>query len=128
MKKIASLVMAFAVMTLVSCGGGGGNTPTKTVKNYFDDIKAGKYEKAMEYYNVDESGMAQLKMLAGKHEEAMNEKGGITSTEIISETISEDGETATVEAKVTYGNGTVEENTFKLVKADGEWKLDLSSK
>ena len=45
------------------------------------------------------------------------------SYEIIDETISEDGLTAVVNAKITYGSGKVDEdNKFNFVKVNDEWK------
>lgn len=49
----------------------------------------------------------------------------IASCEILSEEIAEDGNTAVVKAKITYGDGTTDDQKFKLVKnADGDWRLD----
>jgi len=133
MKKIASLIMALCVMTLVSCssgGAGGKNTPTKAVKEYLDCLKSEKFSKSLTYFDgVPEVESAEMEALAGKMEESMKEQGGLKSFVLVEggETISECGETATVEAVLTYGNGNIAENTFNLKKVDGEWKIDLMS-
>ena len=45
---------------------------------------------------------------------------------VLSEEVADDGETATVVLKVTYGDGSEEENTLKLRKdEEGNWKLDM---
>ena len=46
--------------------------------------------------------------------------------EILDAEVADDGETATVVLKVTYGDGSEEENILKLRKdEEGNWKLDM---
>ena len=127
MKKISFFVMALCTMALVSCGGG--NSPSGTVKSYLDCLKSGKYEKAIGYFDLDKSDEAQLKMLVSKMEQSIKEQGGLTSYELVKggETISEDGNSASVAIRMTMGDET-EESTLKLKNIDGEWKIDLLSK
>ena len=48
--------------------------------------------------------------------------GGVKDYEIVSEEISNDGKTATVRVKVTYGTGEVEEENTHLVKDGKAWR------
>ena len=52
-------------------------------------------------------------------------KDGLKSIEIISEEISEDGNTATVKIKQTYGNGETQDGTQSMVKRDGKWLMSV---
>ena len=131
MKKILSLIMALSVMTLVSCGGGGGGkSPSNTAKNYLDALKSGKYEKAIGYFDMDKLEADQMKALTGKMDESLKAKGGVKSFKLVDggETISECGKKATVEAVMTYGNGETEEQKLKLKNVNDEWKIDMSAK
>ena len=42
---------------------------------------------------------------------------------IVDQEIDEEKGTATVNVKVTYGNGDTEENKMKMLKKDGDWVL-----
>ena len=54
------------------------------------------------------------------------EKGGIVKVEALNETISEDGKSAEVELKLTYGDGTEEtENVDMVCNEAGEWKASI---
>lgn len=67
-------------------------------------------------------------LLKEKGDKTIDEKGGIKSYEIISEEIAEDGNTATVKAKIVYGNGEEDKDeTIKLKKdGKGNWKISLN--
>ena len=125
MKKITTILMTLCAVALVSCSGGG-KSPSAPVKGYLNALKAGNYEKAMDYCSVDKSAAEEF---AALHEKAMGEDG-IQSFELVKdgETISEDGEKATVKTSVTYESGRVEEQTFDVAKVDGAWKVDLTSR
>ncbi|MDR0438079.1 MAG: DUF4878 domain-containing protein [Bacteroidales bacterium] len=127
MKKIASLIMALCVISLVSCSSGSkGKTPSDTAKNYLTSLQSGKYEKALSYYDLPEA--MEMQALIGKLEESEKKKDGLKSFKLVEggEKISEDGLTATVAVIMTHGNGDVEEETLHLKKVDDEWKLDIN--
>ena len=52
----------------------------------------------------------------------IEKKEGITSYEVVEETIAEDGQTAKVKIKINYGNGSDEIDKYDLQLVDGEWK------
>lgn len=52
-------------------------------------------------------------------------KKWVDCIEILSEEISEDGNTATVKIKQTYGNGETQEGTQSMVKRDGKWLMSI---
>ena len=72
---------------------------------------------------TDEEKAQLQEMFEKKGKALMEQEQGIASYEIIDETISEDGLTAVVNAKITYGSGKVDEdNKFNFVKVNDEWK------
>ena len=60
-----------------------------------------------------------IEMTASKVKEAMDAKGGMKDFALSNETIN--GEDATVDVKITYGNGEEEEKTENLKMVDGKW-------
>ena len=92
-------------------------------------MQAKDYEKAADcfYYGEQEDAEAartQLVALLTKAGKSLDEKNGLKSFEMTS--VDENGDTAVVTGKITYGNGEVEENeTTKTVKIDGNWYIDL---
>ena len=125
MKKIASLLMMLCIVGLAACSSGK-KSPSNIVKNYLNSVQSGDHEKAISYFNADKSEEAELKALLEKVTEMELE-----SYELVAggETISGDGKTATVEVIMTFAeDDEPTENTFKLVKVNGEWKIDIRSK
>ena len=64
-------------------------------------------------------------MLKEKVSKEYEKKDGLKSIEIISEEISEDGNSATVKIKQTYGNGETQDGTQSMVKRDGKWLMSV---
>ena len=136
MKKVSVILVLLAMticLSLVSCGGG--STPASMEKNLWTYVQKGDYEKAIKYWadiSVDGETKEQMKsmaaMFAGKMKESMEEKGGLKEFKIVNETISADGETATVDVALTYGDGSTEEQSNKYVKVDGKWMKNSEGK
>ena len=66
-----------------------------------------------------------MKAFTEKTKQSADAKGGLKSFEILEEKIAEDGKTATVTTKVTYGNGTEDTQNSTYVNKDGVWKLNM---
>jgi len=137
MKKVSVVLVLLAMtigLSLVSCGGGG-STPADLEKNLWTYVQKGDYEKAIKYWadiSVDGDTKDQMKamttMFAEKMKNSMEEKGGLKEFNIVKETISEDGESATVDVALTYGDGSTDEQSNKYVKVDGKWRKDSAGK
>jgi hypothetical protein len=137
MKKLTVLFGAIAfVLTigLQSCGGGAiGNSPGATVKKSISLITEKNYEKVVSMY-AKKDGTALTEEEKGKMlglmtmaNAELTKKQGVKSLEIIEEKISDDGKTAEVKWKITYGNGESEDNDGKLVNVDGDWKMIIGN-
>lgn len=50
-------------------------------------------------------------------------KGGLQKSKVVSETVTPDGQNATVVVNHEYGNGQTEDMTYDLVQVDDTWKL-----
>lgn len=130
MKKfiyLFSLTLACTFL-LSSCSA---DTPGQVAKDFVGYLKSGDSKKMMGTIamdkDMDQSDKKQAELaaaaMAEKAKAGLEEKGGLKNVEIVSETIDEDGETAKVVLKLTYGNGNDDENTYKMVKQDGKWKI-----
>ena len=121
MKKLIVILCAVvAVFGLTSCKS---SSPSDTVKAYYKALQAGDYEKALSYTDITDQEVIQKQI-----EKCKELDFKVVDFEILSEKISEDGNSATVEVKSTVTssfNEEPEESTkeMKLVKVDGKWKL-----
>ena len=137
MKKTFVSLFAILAMTLFmwSCGGGAGsNTPTKVVEKSIKYIQDKDYKSYVELMDLEEKEGKDIEkekeqfvaLIGAKADQALEKKQGIASYEIISEEISEDGNSAVVVANITYGDGSSKEDKMKLVKTEnGEWKISM---
>jgi len=108
-------------LLLVSCGS---SSPKDVTNSYYKALQKGDYEKALSYTTaVDDKDEIQKEI---KKMEGLDVK--IPEYEIVSEEISDDGQTAVVEVKYKFTssfNSEPEESTnkVKLIKQDGKWKI-----
>lgn len=125
MKKIASMaVMLLLVCLVASCVPA---TPSRITAQSIEYIKAGDYESYINTFDMNSEEKAQYRdLFEKKGVKSIEEKGGILDYEIVSETITENGTKATVEALVTYGGGDKETSKFYFVKVGEEWKQVLN--
>lgn len=133
MKKSVFGIFGLLVMALCFWSCGNSNTPSKVVEKSIEYVQDKNYEAYVDLIQIEEKGSKTVEeqkkqlvaLLQGKLDQTLESKQGLASCEILSEEIEEDGNTAVVKTKITYGDGTTEDQKFKLLKnADGEWKLN----
>ena len=132
MKKIIGFIaMAAIVLVMAACGGD--NSPKGVAEQAVKCRQDKDYEGYVDLMQITEKegqdvaetkqGIADL--LRSKAESTLDKKGGIKSYEILSETVADDGNSAVVQIKVTYGNGEEKTDDMKMVKSDGgKWLID----
>ena len=128
MKKVFYFsLMVMAMFMMAACSSS--SSPGDAMKKYSNYLIKGDYEKFVDDSETadklkeQKAGfVALLRDKVGKEYEKM---GGLKSIEILSEEISEDGNTATVKIKQTYGNGETQEGTQSMVKRDGKWLMSI---
>ena len=130
MKKLIYLFAVVAAVFAVSCSSTPA-TPGGAALNIYQLMVDGKYEAvADEFYfeteNPEEAAEGRALIVSLMNEKAgpqIEAKGGISALEVVEEVVAEDGQTAKVTIKVTYGNGKEDTNKLDLVKdPNGDWK------
>jgi len=133
MKKKLSVIGLLVIMMaigsmMISCGGGK-STPSKAALAFTENIEKGNYDAAFNMLQGADEATAEeeekIKAFLSESHKEMKNKGGISNKEVLSETLSDDGTTANVEMKVTYGDGTTDESDTKLVNTDDGWKISM---
>ncbi len=128
MKKIGLFMMVTALFLLVSCSK---NTPKGVVKTYYNALIDKDYEKSAQCFcTVSELGgdeEAQMKGIAGKLKESVETYDGIKSYEILRDSVCSDS-VVMVYANFVWGNGEKSQSDIRVVKQNGEWKIDPMSK
>ncbi len=129
------MLFAAGVFVLASCAG---NSPSSVAKSALMNVSEQKYEAFVDQLYMDdakektpeeqakekEKVVALLKLKASEN---IEKQEGIKNIEVLSEEIAEDGKTAVVKMKVTYGNGKTKDETVNLKKnKDDEWKVNPS--
>lgn len=132
MKKfINCIVIAASALFFAACSGG--NSPKGVAEEAVKCIQNGDYEgyvnliymEEKEGMDIEEQKKAVVGMIQSKASTTLAKKGGITSYEILSETVADDGKTANVEMKIVYGNGDEKQEDMKMRKTDsGDWRID----
>lgn len=132
MKKLITLgFLVVAVLSFISCSP---SSPGKALKSYLTDLKNENYESFIKgvYFpeDMDEQRKKKdeaqlLAIIKEKGAKEYEKKRGVKSIEILSETISEDGKSAVVEYKQTFGNGEEEKQSQKMIKKDDKWFIDM---
>jgi len=130
MEKIKIVWVLMISALLFSCGGGSDSKPADQVDKLIKSIEKGEYDAAidclaMEGKTLTDEEKNKLNAMLGMTKGVIDSKKGITSSEVIEETISEDGNTATVKIKYVYGNGDEDNSEYNLVKEDGAWKVKM---
>lgn len=130
MKRTVAIMLAFFVagaVSLVGCGGSSAPSKSDSPKDVVEQVSKllikGDLEKSLNFYNGidDEDSKA---FVLGLMQMGMDATQGLKAYEILEETIAEDGTTAKVKVKYTYGDDTEKTTTEKLVKTDSGWKLN----
>lgn len=122
MRKLVFGLSMMASLLLVSCSGGG---PEGTVEQFVKHTSKGEFEEAKKYGTESTNGLLSMaQQFAGAQAAEMKEKNKDVKVEIVTSDIKDS--IATVKYKVTgVADPSNDEKEIKLVKQDGEWKVDM---
>ena len=127
MKRMMYGLLVLVAIIVMACSS---NTPGGAALKYYNDVKNGNYEAYVEGIAFKEEITAEDKeqfvtLMKEKADKEYKKKEGISKVQMLSEEMAEDGQTATVTKKITYGNGETEESDVARVLKDGAWKMDM---
>lgn len=135
MKKIIYFsLFVFTLCIVTACSTS--ESAADAAKKYAEYVATGEYDKFMEsiafednatLQQVEERKNIMLTIFNDQVKKKVEEKGGIQQTQIASEVKSPDGTTASVMIMQTYGDGSMENTKFDMVKKDGVWKISIQS-
>jgi hypothetical protein len=100
-------------------------SPSTTVESLCRTVEGGDIDKAEGYFSaglISKRGASGLRTDITNVALELKEHGGIKSIKVIKENIV--GNVAEVLIEVTRGNGFVATANYKLIKENGEWKVD----
>ncbi|MBX2853059.1 MAG: DUF4878 domain-containing protein [Phycisphaeraceae bacterium] len=130
-------IFSLCILGLTGCGNGnsGSNnsnssaadtTPGETVEAFAYAMQAGDTDKLKALCPDFEANLSadEIQALAATLASNARANGGIASITIDKEDV--DGDTATVTATLTNGNGLSGTETFDLNKTDGKWLIDMT--
>ena len=124
MKKVLfAIAICFITMAALSSCSSHDNTPEGVAKAAVECLKAKDYKGYMDLTSATKEQKEAMAAMLQKVGQQTDEKGGVESYEIVDQEIDEVKGTATVNVKVTYGNGDTEDNKMKMLKKDGDWVL-----
>lgn len=124
MKKVLfAIAICFITMAALSSCSSHDNTPEGVAKAAVECLKAKDYKGYMDLTSATKEQKEAMTAMLQKVGQQTDEKGGVESYEVVDQEIDEEKGTATVNVKVTYGNGDTEENKMKMLKKDGDWVL-----
>ena len=124
MKKVLfAIAICFITMAALSSCSSHDNTPEGVAKAAVECLKAKDYKGYMDLTSATKEQKEAMTAMLQKVGQQTDEKGGVESYEIVDQEIDEEKGTATVNVKVTYGNGDTEDNKRKMLKKDGDWVL-----
>ena len=108
------------------------SSPRRVACNFYEAIEQADYERALSLTTLDPEADSEIYYaIMQKVNNSIAEKGGIKKLELISEEYAEveEGEEpteATIATKVTYADGTEQEEYCDVVLTDGKWLVDVS--
>ncbi len=129
MKKLISYLCTMACVVVLAACAGGSDSPESVVEKYVSYVKSEQYDKILDITHFSKELTKEQKdefvqMIADKVSKDFEKHGGLTSIEIESSEVAEDGTTAVVNTITHYGDGSDKKEKIKTVQVDGKWMLD----
>lgn len=130
---VVSLMISSLLFIICSCSTSSSTssgTPGDITKNLWKYIEKNDFDAILKMMDtggkeMDEDYKGKLQALVEASSKEIENKGGIKSMEVVNEDIDEEGKTAEVELKITYGNGDIHNERANLVNVNGKWMFKM---
>ena len=120
MKRI-KISQCLVILSLIVFACASEETPTmaaKKITGYLQDMEYGKYLDCMDSYEKLGSKEQLITIL----KQSMEMKKGLKKVDILSESLKNDGKSAVVKLKYTYGDGSSEETSMNFKEVKDQWR------
>jgi len=124
LKKAMAIVTLLAVLQLCA-GCNSVLSPSKTIETLYRTVERGDTAHAAAFFSsgfISRQGIDSLKRDISNSSLEIKDHGGIKSLRTLKEDVV--GDVAEVSIEVTRGNGDVVTVQYRLIKEQGEWKID----
>ncbi|MBQ9357518.1 MAG: DUF4878 domain-containing protein [Prevotella sp.] len=123
MKKLfVAFSLAFMMLAVMSSCGSSTSSPSEVALAATKCMQDKDFSGYVDLTDTDsDSKEMMVSMIGEKATQQVDSKGGITSFDVQSEEIADDGKTAVVKMNIAYGNGDTEVKDIKCVNKDGKW-------
>ncbi len=114
---------AVVLLTVVCCSSS--QSPSTTVERLCRTVELGDVEKAAAFFSnglISKRGVGPLKTDLRDTSLELKEHGGIKSIKVLKEDVV--GDVAEVVVEITRGNGDVATVHYKLIREQGDWKVN----
>lgn len=133
MKRLFFGVLLLGALSLFVACSNRQHSASDSLSVYLEALKAGDYAT----YSQGLTGMQEADTLAGQtlmpnlmgvYEKFMQEKyQGLKGFEIVSDSLTENGQHAILRVKLQFGNGQEEETEYEMIQEGESWKINLAS-
>lgn len=117
---LKTTILVISISLLSACSSYG-RSPSDTVKKYYDEVKNGEFNQAIDLVSDVAVGMWSESFIKTSMSKKQDKFQGSEFLEIKEKEVN--GDIATVTYKIKLENGTEETFSNKLIKDDGEWLI-----
>jgi hypothetical protein len=126
--SLVIILLAFGLM-LACSGSGEAEGPSGAVQLFYEQLNDGNYNSAKEMYSAEARATLddpELSSAGGFRTWAntQTKDRSIRKVEILNEAVDESG--ATIDYRITYGDGSSKMSQVRLAEEEGAWKLGFS--
>ncbi|VFR49500.1 hypothetical protein ANT2_2568 [plant metagenome] len=128
--RIWSFFMLAAFSALLSACSGG--SPESVVETFYKAAAKGDTDTAVKQISFAKMDAGQtnqakgkVQMMVGEMQRRADANGGLDKVEVLESKIEENGESARVRVKLVFKNGKTSDESGRLLKDDGDWKMAL---
>lgn len=132
MPLVARLPLAFTLLCLVLLAACSGGKPESVVETFYQAVAKGEVDDAMRqisFANVPADRVVQargkVQMIVGEMQNRMQANDGLDRIEILETSVDDARISADVRTRVHFRNGREDTQIHRLVKDDGDWKIQL---
>ncbi|MDR1423871.1 MAG: DUF4878 domain-containing protein [Azoarcus sp.] len=126
-RKLSVFWMSLFVLVLAACSP---SAPEDVVKDFYKAVADNRVDDAVAYFSlqdVKENDLTvvkgKLQMVVGERYSRIQDNGGLES--ITTEVVEQQDDTARVKVELKFKNGKTKNESARLVKDSGKWKMHL---